>query len=434
MEKLSYSFRILPCGLPVILVPMPAVASLTALVLSNTGSRYEQREKEGIAHFFEHIVFKGTEHFPSALELSSTIDAIGAEFNAFTSKEYTGYYVKSASRHLRTALDVLSDMVLLPKLEQSDIDREKGVIIEEINMYYDNPMAHVGMLFDQLFFQERGLQHDIVGSKETVSSINSQDFEHFLSKWYGLPNLVLVLAGDAAVLSDEKTLDLAEKMFSKKPTVMREEKKADVNSYLTESAISEDRIWIEEKKTEQAHLVLGWPGISRKSSDRAALSVLTTILGGNMSSRLFTEVREKRGLCYYVRSEADYYHDTGIVGASAGVDPKRVFEAIKVIREECEAISNGSKPVTAAELTKAKEYLSGMTVLSLEDSETVAQYFGTKQLLLHKIETPDEALEKLHAVTLEEVTELAKRIFSQKPRLAVIGPFAQRQEFAALIE
>jgi predicted Zn-dependent peptidase len=431
MQK--YSLTKLQCGLPVVLVPMASVSSLTALVLVNTGSRYEQKEKEGIAHFFEHIVFKGTENFPTPLDLSSTIDAIGAEFNAFTSKEYTGYYVKSASRHLSTSLNVLSDMLLLPSIKQSDIDREKGVIIEEINMYYDNPMSQVSMLFDQLFFADRGLDHDIIGSKETVSSINSQDFEQFLGQWYGLENLVLILAGDATVLEDKKTLDLAEKMFTKQPKIKRVAQKAKLDTFFTEPAISDERLIIHEKKTEQAHLVLGWPGIARKSEERAVLSVLSVILGGNMSSRLFTEVREKRGLCYYVRSEADFYHNTGMVGASAGVDPKRVMEAIKVIRAECEDLATGKNPVTEAELTKAKEYISGMTVLSLEDSEAVAQYFGTKQLLMDEIETPAEALEKIQKVTVAQVNALAKRIFAEKPRLAVVGPFNEKKEFESLI-
>lgn len=433
MDKLEYSVKKLKNGLPVILVPMKSVGSVTSLVLTNTGSRYEKREHEGIAHFFEHIVFKGTEHFPTALDLSSCIDAIGAEFNAFTSKEYTGYYVKSASKHIKTALDVLSDMLLLPKIRQEDIERERGVIIEEINMYRDNPMSHVSMLFDQLFFSDHGLEHDIIGSKETVSSINSSDFEQFLGAWYGLANMVVILAGDAEVLNDPKTLNLIETMFSKEPKIKRVGEKVSLEKFFAKKAVADEQLWMENKKTEQAHLVLGWPGLARSSDDRAILSVLSVILGGNMSSRLFTEVREKRGLCYYVRSDADYYHNTGIVGANAGVDPKRVYEAIEVIRAEFSDLASGKKPVTETELQKAKEYISGMTVLSLEDSESVAQYFGSKQLLMDKIETPDEALAKVQAVTVEQVTALAKKLFAGPPKLAVIGPFDDKAKFQELL-
>ncbi|MBP7768853.1 insulinase family protein [Candidatus Woesebacteria bacterium] len=434
MQTPDYSLTTLANGLPLIRIPMKSVGSVTALVLTNTGSRYETPEQAGIAHFFEHIVFKGTARFPTALDLSSAVDAIGAEFNAFTSKEYTGYYVKSASKHLTTSLDVLSDMLLEPAIRQEDIDREKGVIIEEINMYKDNPMAQVGMLFDQLFFADYGLKHDIVGTRETVSSIDSAAFEHFLGKWYSRQNMVLVLAGDADVLQAQETVDLAEKMFSKVPKITRAEEKVAVEKSFGTTPISNDYLWVEEKKTEQAHLVMGWPGIKRASDDRSALSLLAVALGGNMSSRLFTEVREKRGLCYYVRSEADYYHDTGVVGASAGVDPKRVVEAVKVIKEECMAIATGARPITADELSRAKEYVSGMTVLSLEDSESVAQYFGSKQLLMGVIETPAEALAKIQATTLEQVNMLAKRIFSQKMKLAVIGPFGDKKIFEEFVQ
>jgi predicted Zn-dependent peptidase len=433
MSHQSYTLTKLACGLQVLRIPMPAVASLTALVLTNTGSRYETPEKEGIAHFFEHIVFKGTQKYPTALDLSSAVDAIGAEFNAFTSKEYTGYYVKSASKHLETSLDVLSDMLLQAEIRQEDVDREKGVIIEEINMYRDNPMAHVANLFDQLFFADRGLKHDIIGSKETVSSITSGDFEHFLSEWYSLENMVLVLAGDAEVVANQKTLDLVEKMFTKTPKVQRVNKRIELQPFFADTTVAADRLWVENKKTEQAHLILGWTGLQRSDEQRHVLSVLSVIMGGNMSSRLFTEVREKRALCYYVRSDSDFFHNTGVVGASAGVDPTRVYEAIKVIKDEFSALATQQRPVTEAELKKAKEYIAGMTVLSLEDSESVAQYFGTKQLLNSKIETPEEVLEKIQTVTIDQVHALAKRLFSGQVKLAVIGPFADEQKFEELI-
>ncbi len=434
MSHLSYTLTTLASGLPVLTIPMPAVGSVTALVLTNTGSRYEDPAKEGIAHFFEHIVFKGTTAYPTALDLSSAVDAIGAEFNAFTSKEYTGYYVKSASKHLSKSLDVLSDMLLLPNIRQEDVSKEKGVIIEEINMYRDNPMSHVANLFDSLFFADQGLKHEIIGSKETVNSITSQDFEHFLSEWYDLENMVLILAGDADVVSDKKTLDLAEKMFSKTAKIKRTAGKKDLKPYFKDNTVSSDHLWVEHKKTEQAHLVLGWPGLQRGAPERYAMSVLSVIMGGNMSSRLFTEVREKRALCYYVRSDTDYFQNAGVVGASAGVDPTRVFEAIKVILEEFSDVASGKKPISKAELAKAKEYISGMTVLSLEDSESVAQYFGSKQLLQGEIDTPEEVLKKIQAVTIDQVHALATKLYKGKPKLAVIGPFEEKTEFEKLLE
>lgn len=422
-------------GLPVLTVAMPSVRSLTTLVLTNTGSRYEQQEQAGIAHFFEHMVFKGTDKFQTSQELASVIDAIGADSNAFTSKEYTGYYVKSASQHMSTSLEVLSDMLLKPLLRQEDIDREKGVIIEEINMYKDNPMYHVANLFEQMVYADFSLNHDIIGTKETVSSLKSADFSQFLSRWYGLPNMLLVLAGDERVINDPATFELIQEKFSKHPATDRVHEKMKPAKFISSNPMSSNFMHIENKKTEQAHLVLGWPGISRHDEElKPAFSVMNVLMGGNMSSRLFSEVREKRGLCYYVHSDADFYHETGIAGASAGVDPSRVYEAIEVILAEFDALATAKKPVTAEELSRAKEYIRGTMTLSLEDSKSVAQHFGMKQLLLDKVESVEEALEKIQKVTQEEVAALASQLFTnEQPRLTVIGPFEDQDKFAQLI-
>jgi len=431
----EHTLTTLSSGLPVLRIPMPGVKSLTCLVLANTGSRYEEPGQAGIAHFFEHIVFKGTEKYSSPQVLAAEIDAIGAEFNAFTSKEYTGYYVKADSKQAHVALDVLSDMLLVPAVRQEDVDREKGVIIEEINMYRDMPMHHIANLFEQMFYAEYGLQHDIVGTKETVSSITSQNFRDFLARWYGLPNLLLIVAGDSDVVNGAGFERELEQFFSKRPSEERITDKADATAFLGAQPISEKRLHLEVRKTDQAHLILGWPGLKRGTTERHALSLLSVILGGNMSSRLFSEVREKRGLCYYVRSDVDYYRETGMVGASAGVDPNRVSEAISVIMDECAAIAGGARPVTADELQRAKDYVRGTMTLSLEDSKSVAQYFGMQSLLLDKIDSPEETMRIIAAVELDEVRELAKKLFaSQPPKLGVIGPFeGKEQEFAGLI-
>ena len=429
----AYKQHKLASGSTLITVPMPAVKSVTVLFLVNTGSRYETPDKEGIAHFFEHIVFKGTEAFPTPLELSTAIDAIGAEMNAFTSKEYTGYYIQVASRNIETALNALSDMMLQPKLRQDDIDREKGVIIEEINMYRDNPMAHVENVFEENFYADRGLSHDIIGSKETISSITSQDFENFLSAWYAPENIIITLAGDEAVLQDSKTIEQVEHFFSKKPHQPRTQGKRELSSFYSKDPISNATLILEERKTEQAHIVLGWPGLSRLAPERHALGVFASILGGNMSSRLFSEVREKRGLCYYVHASTDYYHDTGSIGASAGVDPSRVYQALSVILSQFQLVASGTQPITAQELANAKECIAGKLILSLEDSQSVAQYYGSKLLLSGEIETPDEVLKKVLAVTLDEVNEIAQRLIVGTPKVAVIGPFADKAPFEEAI-
>jgi predicted Zn-dependent peptidase len=427
-------------GLNVILVPMPGVKSATVLVLNNTGSRYEKPREEGIAHFFEHMVFKGTKNYPSAQILASSIDAIGADFNAFTSKEYTGYYVKSASRHIEKSLDVVSDMLLRPLLKSEDIEREKGVIIEEINMYLDTPMRLVGNLFEQMAYEGSGLSHDIIGSKESVSQLTAADFRRFLKQWYGLGNLVLVIAGDESVVTAPSTLSKIEEYFGKEHEE-RPKDKIDIEKRLSgktpggKGPFSSHRLHVENKATEQAHLVLGWPGLRRGDPDRYALALLNVIIGGNMSSRLFMEVREKRGLCYYVRSDIDYFHDAGLFGASAGVDPKRIEEALQVIIAEFMAILSGEKPLTEADLQKAKEYATGTTVLGFEDSRSVAQYFGLRQVLLDTIESPDDLLDKLRAVSLPEVEKVAHRLIKKgEMRLAVVGPYKDKRPFEEIVK
>ena len=424
----------LASGLQVIRVPMSGVGSVTVLALCNTGSRYETPIEEGIAHFFEHIVFKGTKNYPDAQILAGAIDAIGADFNAFTSKEYTGYYVKSASKHIKKSLDVVSDMLLCPLIKEEDIKREKNVIIEEINMYQDTPMRLVGTIFERMVFAGSGLSHDVLGSKETVSAIKRSHFLKFLKKWYSPGNMVLVIAGDSKLIESEKTLDLVKEYFGKQYDE-RIEGRIDTSALVSKEArISETKLHIEYKKTEQAHLVLGWPGLNRDDERRYALTLLDIVLGGNMSSRLFTEVREKRGLCYYVRSDTDYYHNTGIFGASAGVDPTRIEEAIEVIIDEFTSVANGTRPITLDELKTAKDYINGTMVLGLEDSRSVAQFFGLKQVLSDKISAPAEVLEKIGKVTLQEVNDLAKELIVKgQVRLAVIGPYKGKKKFAKLI-
>ena len=429
LEHLSTS---LSSQLTVLRIPMPSIQSVTVLALVNAGSRYEPAKWWGISHFLEHMVFKGTEKYPDAQALSAAVDAVGARFNAFTSKEYTGYYVKAAANHLELALDVVSDMLLTPRLRQSDIDREKGVIIEEINMYRDMPAAHISNLFEEMMFNIETIGHEVIGTKETVSSLKVEDFAQYLHQWYGLRNVVLVLAGDEKVLRKESTLTLIQKMFQKGDVETRQAE--DFRKHLDTKPITDKKLHVENRKTEQAHFVMGFPGLPREHALRHASTLLGVVLGGGMSSRLFNEVREKRGLCYYIHADTDFYHDTGVFGASAGVDPTRVDEAVKVTMDEFQAVVEGRKPITEAELQKAKDFVSGKFVLDLEDSESVAQYFGMKQLLLGKIETPAELLAKFTAVTMDQVREVAQRIIRPaETRFAIIGPFEQPDRFQKLL-
>jgi predicted Zn-dependent peptidase len=418
---LNHKLHTLKSGLRVITIPMVSSSSLTVMALSNTGSRYENESQYGIAHFFEHIVFKGTKGYPHAQDLAQAVDSVGANFNAFTGKEYTGYYVQVASEHFKLALDVVSDMLLTPQLRQEDIDREKGVIIEEMNMYADMPASDIGDKFEEMVFKGNGLSHKIIGTKEDVMGITTKDFQDFLDTWYGLDNLVLVVAGDKEELDKPNTLKSVEKMFAKagKKVGKHDHKKID-------NVFSDEKYIFVNKKTEQAHFTFGWPGIERKSKDRYTLGLLSAIMGGNMSSRLFSEVREKRGLCYYVRSEITQFHEGGLFGGSAGVDPKRLEEAVMVSLDEFKAMADGTKPVTKDELDRAKEYVAGKMTLGLEDSQSVAQFYGLKQLLHNEIESPDSVVKKLRAVTIEDIQALVKKLV--KPgelRFGLIGEFDQ---------
>ncbi|NCN45290.1 MAG: hypothetical protein AUK08_01715 [Candidatus Pacebacteria bacterium CG2_30_36_39] len=428
--KLTYFSK----KLPVLLLPMDGVESLTVMVLTNTGSRYEESKQYGIAHFFEHMVFKGTKKYPTAQELAATIDGLGAEFNAFTSNEYTGYYVKAAAKHVTTALDVVSDMLLQPNLSQEDIDREKGVIIEEMNMYADTPARDVGNLFNQMAFKGTGLGHDVLGLKETVMSITKADFEAFLAQWYGLPNMVLVLAGKADEVNSKEIHKIVDDFFQKIHG-KRITEKADIKTHFFDGKLAEQRLIIKYKDTQQAHFILGWQGLRRDDERRYALSVASAIIGGNMSSRLFSEIREKRGLSYYVHSDVDQYHETGVFGASAGVDPGRVEEAILVAAQEFHSLANAKKPVTEIELKRAKEFLIGSAVLGLEDSSSVAQFYGLRQVLSGEIETLEAVIEKIQQVTIQDVQDVFKLLIKPgEMRLALIGPYKDEAKFEKLIE
>ncbi len=422
----DHKIETLENGLQLLRIGLPAAASITTLVFSNTGSRYEKSNEYGIAHFFEHMVVKGTPAYPEPQLLASAIDGIGADFNAFTSREYTGYYIKSASQHLDLTLDVLSDMLLRPLIKQTDLERERGVIIEEMNMYIDNPMYHIANVYEEMLYDGSGLSHDIIGTRETVKGMNREDFVSFLSRFYGRGNLLVVLAGDEKVVMAASARQKVEQAFAKVPEHARTEGKQKPAGLQANGFMSDRRLLVVERPTEQAHLILGWKGLERGHKQRHALSLLSVVLGGSMSSRLFSEVREKRGLCYYVSSDTEFYHETGFFGASAGVETKRVQEAIEVITAEFIDLAMAKRSVTQEELDRAKEHVGGRMLLSFEDSRSVAQFYGMRQLLQDEIEDPDAVMQQIRAVTIDEIQQLAKQLLQpEQLRLGVIGPFKE---------
>lgn len=418
--------KILPNGLRVITVPMPSFESATVMVMVGAGSRYETEKNNGISHFLEHMAFKGTEKRPNAQAIASLIDGIGGEFNAFTSKEVTGYYVKSAVTHVDLCLDILSDMLQHSKLDKDEVEREKGVILEEINLYEDTPARKIGDVYESLLYGDTPMGWDIAGRKEVIKALTREDFVSYMESLYSASNITVVVAGGVNV---EATEDLVEKYFGKM-------KSFDTLRYkkLDQNQVKPD-LNIKHKDTEQVHLAIGFRTVAIDNEEKHALSVLAAILGGGMSSRLFSEVREKRGLAYYVRTSSEHYQDAGNIVSTAGLDPKRIEEGIEVILKEYSKFSKGEAKITNEEFKKAKEYLKGHLVLELEDSRSVAAFYAQAELLEKKIETSEELIQKIDKVTLKEVEDVAKKYFvSETLNLAIIGNFTDRQKFEKLLK
>ncbi len=417
---------VLPNGLRVIIVPILGVESATTLVMYGAGSRYEEKKYNGISHFLEHMAFKGTTNRPSAREISALIDGIGAEFNAFTGKEYTGYYIKSATSHVTLCLDVLSDMLKNLLLDPAEIEREKGVITEEINMYEDTPMRNIGDIYEQLLYGDTPLGWETAGKPEIIQKLTRNDFIEYMGSLYSSDNMAVVIAGNVHV---EDAVKKVEKYFGdvKKFKVKKFKKVEDKQSKI--------EVFIKHKKTEQAHFALGVRTVGlHDKKDKYPLEVLSSILGGGMSSRLFYEVRERRGLSYYVRTNSDHYLDAGYLATYAGADPKRIDEAIKVVAEEY--IKVGQKgEVTEEELKKAKEYIKGHFVLELEDTRSSAVMYASQEILQNKLTDPQGIIEKIDNVTLSDIQRVAKVYLDTKLlSLAVIGNFEDKSRFEKLLK
>jgi len=423
---MKYKLSKLENGLRVICVPIPNMASATITIWVGVGSRYEQAKINGISHFLEHMVFKGSRKRPSAKKIAEAIDAFGGEFNASTSKEWTNFYIKSRKEKLDIAFDVLSDMVLNPILKTEDIEREKGVIIEEIGMYEDTPLMKIDDIFENLIFSGNELGWDIAGVPKTVRATKKSDFERYRSMHYGSNNIVVTVAGG---ISEDSAHALSEKYLSE----LENKKKRKESNFIPKQ--KKPQVKLREKKAEQAHFMLGFLGYPRGHKDRFTEAVLTTILGGGMSSRLFIEVREKRGLAYAVKTSSDHYIDTGYLATYAGVDIKRIEEAVKVTLDEHYKIGGAKGKISAKELKKAKEYLKGHIALNLEDTNNINSFFGIRELMLGKLETPDDVYRGIDAVSIEDVYSFAKKMFApEKLNLAIIGPYEDRGRFERLLK
>ena len=413
-------------GMRVVVVPMAGLASVTVLTMVGVGSRFEVKGKVGISHFLEHLPFKGTQHYPTPLSIATAIDGVGGKHNAFTSKDYTGYWVKVADQHLDLALDVVSDLLLTPRLQAKDIEMERGVILEEIKYHDDDPPWKVSNVFDELVFEGSPLAFDTAGYKHTVSQMTRADFLAHYDGWYDPKNVTVGVVGK---ISDDRSqmTELLENYFSKGAS-----RKGGGKRTFGLPEQTKPRLKVFYKKTEQAHFHLGYPAIGWENEDRYGLGVLSTVLGGNSSAWLFNEIREKRGLAYYAYAGADMYKETGSLSAFEGVTVGKIDEAIKVTLEQFNKMNDGK--VSEMEVDRAKEYLVGKMSLDLEDSSVMANMVVRKLLLENKVETADEVMAKIKKVTREQVVRLAKAIMKpEKLNLAIVGPYKDEAKFEKLI-
>ncbi len=422
---MNYETHTLKNGLRIVLAPRTGTDTATVVVMTGTGSRYENENENGLAHFLEHMFFKGTAKRKNARAISEELDAIGSVYNAFTSKERTAYYAKVSSRYLDTALDVISDIFLNSKLPQAEITKERGAIIQEIDMYEDMPMRTIDNVFDALIFgKEHPLGRTILGPKENIRAFNRKDFTEYLKRNYVPANTVISIAGE---FSKKKVLAKVQKEFGG----LKPRPAPETAGFV--SVQENPRVAIKEKKTDQTQLMLGVPAYPYLHKDEYALAVLSTILGGGMSSRLFMEVREKRGLAYSVHAWAEKYPDTGYFVVQAGVEHGKLPLTVSTILSECKKMKRTK--VSATELKKAKAYIKGTSTLALETSDAVAENAATSLINLGRVRPLDEVLQGIEKVTAADVQRVANDIFTtEKLNLAVIGPHINQEPLLKLLK
>ncbi|MFA6257055.1 MAG: pitrilysin family protein [Candidatus Paceibacterota bacterium] len=421
---MKFSKKTLPNGLRIVTVPMQDNPTVTVLVLVEAGSKYENKKNNGISHFLEHMCFKGTTKRPKAIDISRELDALGSQYNAFTAQEYTGYYAKSGAKHFRKIFDVVSDIYLNSTFPETEMEKEKGVIIEEINMYEDMPNRHVQDLAMKLLYGNQPAGWNIAGEKKNILKMKRNDFVDYKHLHYMPNSTVLVVAGN---VPEAEVVKEAKRVFGAAPRRLKQGK------IKTGDKQGRPATLVKFKKTDQTHFVLAMRSHDFFSKKSAALEVLGAILGGGMSSRLFQKLREEMGVGYYVRAYNDAYTDHGFFQISAGVDNKRIEEVIRAVISECAKLK--TEKVSTEELNKVKEYLIGNMKLSLESSDDIANFYGGEELLKRAIKTPEQKAQEIRAVTSEQVCALAKEIFQEsKLNLAIIGPFKNNSKLLKLLK
>jgi predicted Zn-dependent peptidase len=411
-------------GLRVVTTTVPTAQGVSVNVFVGAGSRGEEERTNGVAHFLEHMVFKGTPKRPTNIAVAEAIEGAGGVLNAYTAKELTCYWNHVPYDEIETAMDVLADMLRNSLLEAEEIDRERSVVQQEIKRAQDQPGAYVGELLGRAVFGEHPLGWPTAGTEETVGAMQRQDFIDWIDAWYGAPNVVLSVAGNA---NHADVVAKAEVLFGDLP-----KKSPPAVVEVVADALPASRVKFDERDINQSNILLGMPAIRRDDPDRYALLIMNAILGRGMSSRLFREVRERRGLAYSVGSSASRHSDAGTFVVSAGVSPEKLSEAVTVIFEELEKMKE--EDVGEEELKKAIDYTVGSFRLSLESSMALGQRAGESLLTLGEIESVDSVVEKLRAITAGDVKRIARRIIlRERAALAVVGPSIDESVLAGLL-
>ncbi|PWB38500.1 MAG: hypothetical protein C3F02_04055 [Parcubacteria group bacterium] len=411
-------------GSVILLAPRQDTQAVTVQVLFKVGSRQESNAVNGVSHFVEHLMFKGTTQRPNTVDISKELDAVGAEYNAFTGKEATGYYITAASTNIKMAFDVLSDMLHNSKFDKSEMDRERGVIIEEINMYEDNPRMHIEDVFEDLIFRNTVLGRDIAGPRENIRRLSRQALYNYYKKYYYNGNVIIAVAGR---FDQSKILKLLSRYFPVTRRASRVKIKK-VNLVRQSRPVVDIRF----KKSEQVQLMLGFPNVSAIDKKYLAYQVLANILGGNMSSRLFLEIRERRGLCYSIHCSAQGYEDIGALVVAAGLNKEKIYEALNTIKAELNKIKN--KGISSDELKKAKENIRGRVILRMEDAHSHVNFLSEQELYGQKIKDVRAKLAELDKITTSQTNVLAKQVVNwSQANLAIIGPFVNKNKFIKIL-
>ncbi|MCB9802422.1 insulinase family protein [Candidatus Nomurabacteria bacterium] len=412
-------------GSVVILMPQKETKAITFEVLYKVGSRNENDKNNGVSHFVEHLMFKGTEKRPDTATISRQLDGIGAEYNAFTGKDHTGYYIKADNSHLALAVEMLSDMLHNSKFDKAEIDRERGVIVEEINMYEDNPMMYIEEVFEGLLYQGTVLGREIAGPRENIRNISRSSLYNYYQKYYYSGNSVIGVAGNFKEAEVLKLLDLYFPVVKKQKRV--ENKKVVLKKQST------PQVKILKRQLEQVQLTIGFPSIAKNDQRFIVSQVLANILGGNMSSRLFLQIRERRGLCYFIRAGVDGFEDISSFSIHAGLNKEKIYEALEAIKVELNKAKN--KEITEEELKQAKENIKGRLILRLEDSGSYLSLLSGQELLGKPLKNLEQILVDLNKITLKQVNDLASEIIDwSSSNLAIIGPFENKDKFIKVLK